>query len=169
VLGCAGQGLAQGQPGSILALPSDFRAQPLAALGGRIMALPPQDRGAAIDDFLAHNVPVATPRLTDLKTAAGQGWMALAQREFRLIRPGGVAHAAMVGGSNVQTVARNLDISGQDAIANLEGIAMLDAKDAVQRGEPALVAARRMGIALAKNLQALRDHAMHHHALPAVN
>ena len=113
-----------GLAGTVQGLPLPWRAAPLAALGGRIMAMPEHERPAAVRAFLACD-PGAThlDALVGLRAAACLGPAGLRSREQTLVGPRGAAHAAVSMGDPVPAVAHRFAISGSSALEALERLA----------------------------------------------
>lgn len=111
--------------GTVQGLPLHLRAAPLAALGGRIMAMPGHERPAAIRAFLACDPGVACHDvLVGLRAAACLGPAGLRSRELTLVGPRGAAHAAVAMGDSVPAVAHRFAISSTPALEALERVAM---------------------------------------------
>ncbi len=76
--------------------PLQQQAELLAALGGRLMALPYPEQVLAIRDFLAQPPgPACDGLLAELRAAALLGTEGLRRRERALFDEGGMAHAAV--------------------------------------------------------------------------
>jgi hypothetical protein len=110
-------------PNTVVRLPMELRARPLAALGGRILALPEEDRQAAAESLLAVPVDAPTPLLQELRDAARGSAHGLQRRETDLVW-GGSATAAVVAGRNVQEVAGTFGITSAESLRYLDGIAI---------------------------------------------
>jgi DNA-directed RNA polymerase subunit N (RpoN/RPB10) len=150
-------------------LPPPLRAAPLAALGGRIMAMPEHERPAAIRAFLACD-PGATQHglLTGLRAAACLGPAGLRNREQTLVGERGMAHAAVANGDSVQAVARRFAISGPSALESLEWVALPIAYRALTAGASVAVVACGLGITSPARRDDLERFATRQIGIPAV-
>ena len=157
---------------TVAGLPAALQTPPLAALGGRIMALPPHEQAVAVREFLALASRTRevefNPMLHELSTAARGGAEGLRQRETLLISPAGAAAAAVQAGENVQQVVRRMAISGPDSIESLEGRVMNNALESIGRGGTLAAVAQRLGITSGRRLDELERHATARFGLPAV-
>jgi hypothetical protein len=161
--------LGPGDPRSVAALPAHLQAEALVALAGRLMAMPGDDRQQAIAAFRAFDhqgEPHAV--LADVQRAARDGTVGLRRREAGLVGHGGAAAAAVIGGENIQAVARRLAISGAHAIDSLEGMALGRAHQGLQDGESVPAVAARLGITTAPRLADLERHAAMHVGAAAI-
>ena len=130
--------------------PPEQRAERLAALGGRILALPHSDRASAMRQFL--DVPVqvvAGTRLAEVRAAVDGGVGGLLAREADLAQPGAAAHTdLLLSGRRPSEVARQHAISGTEAIGMLETALepRVDEALAQRGGEAPSQVAARLGI-----------------------
>ena len=139
--------------------PPEQRAERLAALGGRILALPHSDRASAMRQFL--DVPVqvvAGTRLAEVRAAVDGGVGGLLAREADLAQPGAAAHTdLLLSGRRPSEVARQHAISGTEAIGMLETALEPRVDEALaQRGATVQAVAQQFGIETTASLERMQ-------------
>jgi AraC-like DNA-binding protein len=149
--------------------PPQLQGELLAALGGRLMALPYPVQGLAIRDFLAQPPGPACPGLLgELRAAALLGTEGLRQRERSLVGVRGAAHVAVSGGEHVRAVARRFALSSPEALEALEAAALPRALQAIGAGASVHVVVDGLGIASPARREQLERHATGHAGMTAV-